>query len=190
MTANPMISPRDEAAPDSKTGPLPIEAAALLAGLVDVLLPGDTDWPSGASVGVQGILAMRLYEGLGKSELARLSTAILTAGGPFAGRSAVDQVAIVERLETEEPALFGWVRDAAYIAYYENPFVAAVINTKGHPYDLRPHIKGYPLAPFDLDRDAPRHGRGHYVSTKAVRPIDISDLDLDSDRTLAWGLKR
>lgn len=35
---------------------------------------------------------------------------------------------------------------------YENPFVAEVINAKGHVYELRPHIKGYPVPRFDPNR--------------------------------------
>jgi hypothetical protein len=86
--------------------------------------------------------------------------------------------------------LFGWVRDATYIAYYENPFVAEAIVLSGHPYELRPHIKGYPVRRFDLARDTPRHGRGRYTKTSDVRRVDISALDLESNRTQAWGLKR
>jgi len=86
--------------------------------------------------------------------------------------------------------LFGWVRDAAYVAYYENPFVAEAINEQGLRYELRPHIKGYPLPRFDLARDTPKHGRGRYTKTSDVRRVDISGLDLESNRTQAWGLKR
>jgi hypothetical protein len=55
---------------------------------------------------------------------------------------------------------------------------------------LRPHIKGYPVRRFDLARDTPRHGRGRYTKTADVRRVDISGLDLESNRTQAWGLKR
>jgi hypothetical protein len=96
----------------------------------------------------------------------------------------------VQRFEKAEPDLFGWVRDAAYIAYYENPFVAEAIVLTGHPYELHPHIKGYPVHRFDLARDTPRHGRGRYTKTADVRRVDISGLDLESNRTQAWGLKR
>ena len=78
------------------------------------------------------------------------------------------RVAVVQRFEKAEPELFGWVRDAAYIAYYENPFVAEAIVLTGHPYELRPHIKGYPVPRFDPARDTPRHGRGRYTKTADV----------------------
>ncbi|WP_225769972.1 hypothetical protein [Inquilinus sp. Marseille-Q2685] len=172
------------------TTPSAAVAARLLADLADLLLPGGGDWPSGATVGVQSAVAIRLVEERGEGGLARLAQAILKAGGPFADQPEEKRVAIAEAVETAEPELFGWVRDAAYYAYYESPFVVAVINAQGHPYRLRPHVKGYPLPRFDPARDAPKHGRGAYLPTEAVRRVDISRLELDSDRTQAWGLKR
>jgi hypothetical protein len=165
-------------------------AARLLADLVDLLLPGDGDWPSGATIGVQSTLAVRLVEERGEPDLTRLAQAILQAGGPFADHPEERRIAIAQALEAAEPELFGWVRDAAYFAYYESPYVVAVINAQGHPYRLRPHVKGYPLQRFDPARDAPTHGRGRWLPTGEVRPVDISTLGLDSDRTQAWGLKR
>ena len=68
--------------------------------------------------------------------------ALGAAGGPLAGLDEAARIDVVRRLEATEPALFGWVRDAAYVVYYENPFVAEVINRQGHLYELRPHLKG------------------------------------------------
>ena len=168
----------------------PKAAATLLADFVDVLLPGDEAWPSGRTVGVQSLLALRLLEQKGKREFARVAEALLAAGGPLEGADDVVRVAIVARFEANEPTLFGWLRDAAYVTYYENPFVAEVINAKGHSYELRPHTKGYAVPRFDLARNTPRHGRGRFVPTDAVRRVDTSGLDLASDRTQTWGLKR
>jgi len=163
---------------------------ALLADLVEVLLPGDGAWPSGRDAGVQHLLANRLIEERGRAALPTLAKALRAAGGPLRGLDETARVAVVQRLEAAEPQLFGWVRDAAYVAYYENPFVADAINQHGLRYELRPHIKGYPLPRFDLARDAPKHGRGRYIKTADVRRVDISGLDLESNRTRAWGLKR
>jgi hypothetical protein len=168
----------------------PADVATLIADLVDVLLPGDGEWPSGRTVGVQAPLAARLIEARGRGALPALVKAIQTAGGPLAGLDDAARIIVVKRFEAAEPELFGWVRDAAYIAYYESPFIAGVIRRKGHIYELRPHIKGYPLRRFDPATDTPRHGRGRYVPTGEVRRIDISGLDLESNRTQAWGLKR
>jgi hypothetical protein len=168
----------------------PAGAATLIADFVDVLIPGEGVWPSAKTVGVQGHLALRLMEERGKNALPALVKAIEAAGGPLGPLDEPTRVAVVQRLEVAEPDLFGWVRDATYIAYYENPFVAEAIVLTGHPYELRPHIKGYPVGRFDLERDTPRHGRGRYTKTSDVRRVDISGLDLESNRTQAWGLKR
>jgi hypothetical protein len=168
----------------------PAEAAKLLADLADVIVPGDASWPSAATVGAQGLVATRLLEELGEAKLARIAPALLRAGGPLAGRDEAAKVAIVRAFEAEEPALFGWLRDAIYLAYYESPFVAAAIRAKGRPYELRPHLTGYPLPPFDPVNDTPRHGRGRWVATEAVPRLDAEPLDLASERTQAWGLSR
>jgi hypothetical protein len=180
-----------ETTPDvDDIGITPAASCALLADLIDVLLPGDESWPAARVVGVQALVAIRLLEERGKAAFPRLISALLAAGGPFDGLDETARVEVVENLERREPELFGWLRDAAYIAYYENPFVAEVINAKGHRYELRPHLKGYPLPRFDPARHAPRHERGRYTPTDQVRPVDVSKLDLESNRTLRWGLDR
>ncbi len=180
-----------ETTPDpGASGLTPMVAAELLAGFVDVLLPGDASWPSGRTVGVQSLLALRLLQQRGKAGFSRVGDAMLACGAPFDGLDDAARIAVVQRFEASEPALFGWLRDAAYVTYYENPFVAEVINAKGHIYELRPHLKGYPVPRFDLQRNIPRHGRGRYTPTDAVRRVDTSALDLTGDVTHAWGLHR
>ena len=66
----------------------------------------------------------------GKNALPALVKAIEAAGGPLAALDEAARVAVVQRFEEAEPDLFGWVKDAAYIAYYENPFVAEAINSR------------------------------------------------------------
>jgi hypothetical protein len=180
-----------ETTPDvGDIGMTPAASSALLADLIDVLIPGDESWPPGRVVGVQAFVAIRLIEERGKAAFPRLVTALIHAGGPFDGLDEPARIGVVERFEREEREMFGWLRDAAYIAYYENPFVAEVINAKGHRYELRPHVKGYPLPRFDLARHTPRHGRGRYIPTEQVRPVDTSKLDLENSRTQRWGLER
>ena len=79
------------------TAPSPAVAARLLADLVDLLLPGGGDWPSGATIGVQSTLAIHLVEERGEADLTRLAQAILQAGGPFAGQPEERRIAIVRR---------------------------------------------------------------------------------------------
>lgn len=185
MTANQL-----ETTPDADEALGAAGGCALIADLVEVLLPGGDGWPSGRAAGVQHPLALRLIEERGRAALPTLIEALRAAGAPLSGLDEPARTAVVARFEAAEPELFGFVRDAAYLAYYENPFIAEAINEKGRLYELRPHIKGYPLAPFDAARDTPRHGRGRYIPTAEVRRVDISGLDLESNRTQAWGLKR
>lgn len=164
--------------------------AAMLADFVEVLIPGGDGWPSAAAVGVQGPLSTRLIGERGEEALPALLQALRTAGAPFAGRPDKEREAIVRSLERDEPALFGWVRDAVFIAYYESPFVAAAINAKGHPYKLRPHLAGYAVPRFDRARDTPTHKRGHYVPTDQVRHVETTGLELESRITTTWGRQR
>lgn len=174
----------------SAAGQSPVEATALIAGLVDVLIPGDENWPSASSVGVQGLLAVRLFEDAGEDCLAQVVEALVEAGGPMAGLGAEERVALVTRFSEQQPKLFERVRAATVLAYYEHPFVVDAIRATGRPYSLRPHVTGYPMKPFDPAQDTPRHGRGFYLNTDAVRRLDISDLKLDDIRTERWGLDR
>ena len=143
--------------PDVADGMTPAASCALLVDLIDVLLPGDESWPSARTVGVQAFVAIRLLDERGKAAFPKLMSALLAAGGPFDGLDEAARINVVKTFEQQEPALFGWLRDAAYVAYYENPFFAEVINAKGHRYELRPHVKGYPLPRFDPAHHTPRH---------------------------------
>ena len=69
------------------------------------------------------------------------------------------------------------MRTAAYLAYYESPAIVGVIATLGHAYRAMPHAGGYPVPPFDSERDRPRHGRGRWIATEEVRRVDLSGLD-------------
>jgi hypothetical protein len=66
-------------------GITPAASCALLADLIDVLLPGDESWPSARAVGVQAFVAIRLLEEHGKAAFPRLMSDLLLAGGPFEG---------------------------------------------------------------------------------------------------------
>ncbi len=163
---------------------------ALLRDFADVMLPGAEGWPSGGEVGAQYPLAERLVETLGPAAPTRLATALIAAGAPFDGLDAAARTAVVAAFEKAEPGFFGRVRDLLFLAYYEHPVVVAVIDASGRPYKLRPHLEGYDLPKFDLERDTPRHNRGFHVATDAVRPVEIAGLELDTRITTSWGVNR
>lgn len=164
--------------------------AAALADLVGELLPGDGPWPSGRDVGVQHALQVRHLDAKGEEAVPALARALSAAGLPFDGEDAAARVAAVQAFEAAEPELFGWLRDAAFFAYYESPAVIAVFNARGTPLQARPHLKGYDVPRFDRATQTPTHGRGYWIATDAVRRVDTSGLDLDGRITVNWGLKR
>src|SRR5689334_2665300 len=127
--------------------------AFLLRDLVDVLIPGDGPWPAASVVGVQGVLAMRLLEIRGQGGADEVEQALLACGGPLASLDAMERVEVVRRFEQADPALFKLVRNAAYLAYYENPAVVRAVQGLGQPYQAMPAAKGYPLPAFDLEDD-------------------------------------
>lgn len=182
----------DSRSPAAQTGsPLPpVPLAALFATFVDVLIPGDEKWPSASTIGVQGLLLSRMVEERGEAEPRLVAEALVGAGAPFKAEDAGGNRAIVERLEATHADLFAWLRSAATLAYYESPVVADAIRALGRPYLLRPHLVGYPSRPFDAAHDTPKHGRGRYVKTDAVKPVDTSGLDLATTRTQNWGINR
>jgi hypothetical protein len=168
----------------------PVEAARLLAALVETLLPGDAGWPSGAMVGVQSVLATRLVQERGEDALDKVIEALRPDAAALLSGDEAARVAAVAGWEVRDAELFGWVRDASYIAYYESPVVVLAINAHGHPYKLIPHVVGYKLPRFDLERDTPRHGRGAWIATDAVARLPVEVLDLADERTQNWGRKQ
>lgn len=155
----------------------PRARARLVEALVAVLLPGDGDFPSGAEAGVQGKLAERLLETSGADGLERVIAGL--AGLAGLAEAAEGGTELVRAFEQAEPALFGEVRNIAYLTYYESPFVQEAIRALGFAYNAAPLPKGYGVGRFDETTDRPRHGRGHYVKTNEVRRVDLSGLDLE-----------
>lgn len=153
-----------------------VRLATSLRDLVDVLIPGEGDWPSASLAGVHGLLGFRLQESRGEGAVLELAAALDRCGGPLAALDEAGRVAVVERLEVQEPALFKLARDAAYLAYYESPAVIPVIQGLGQPYRAIPYLGGYPQEPFDAERDRPRHNRGRYVPTDEVRSVELAGL--------------
>jgi hypothetical protein len=168
----------------------PVEVARLLAALVDTLLPGDAGWPSGATVGVQSVLATRLVQERGEDALGKVVEALRPGAPALLSGDEAARVAAVAAWEAGDRELFGWVRDAVYNAYYESPAVVLAINAHGHPYKLIPHVVGYKLPRFDLEHDTPRHGRGAWIATGAVARVPVETLDLADERTQNWGRKQ
>jgi hypothetical protein len=152
-----------------------VELAVMLRDLVDVLLPGDAEWPSGSAAGTHGMLGARLLETRGEAGVEALDRALRQSSAPFGDRDEAGRIAVVQTLERDFPALFAHVRMIVYVSYYENPAVIRAIRTLGQPYDPLSGPHGYALPPFAI-ADRPTHGRGAWVPTDAVARVDLAGL--------------
>lgn len=140
----------------------------------DVLLPGDDLFPSARGSGMALLLMARLeQEGL----LERLESAVRAAGGPLGALGVEERSAVAARVEAEQAKLFEDVLKAVYLTYYEQPAVIEAIRAIGFAYNVTPLPEGYPVEPFDADRDTPRHGRGRWIRVEDVVRVDLSGLD-------------
>lgn len=175
---------------DGTKGMALAKLAPALAAFVDELLPGGNGWPSGSTVGVQFPLIERLIEQNGEPVVMELAKSLAAIGAPFEGLDAAARVDAVKKMESGEPARFAWLRDAAFQAYYESPIVVMLIDASGVPYRIRPHLSGYDLPRFDRATQTPKHNRGRWIATDAVKAVDISGLALDTKTTEKWGLER
>ncbi len=158
-----------------KITPSPIEVANTLSAVVDVLIPGDADFPPASAVGTQGLVSARIREHLGNDAFAQYVNG-LNRMVIFAEASRQEQAAIVEAFAQEEPELFSFLRFATYFSYYEMPPVVATLQMLGHDYNDAPQPLGYSLPPFDPAVNLPSHPRGSYKKTEEIIRIDLSAL--------------
>lgn len=141
--------------------------------LAETLLPGSAGFPAFAAAGCGPLLLQRL-----QADLPDRLSAALTARGGFPANPAT-WVEAASRVEALEPTLFAEFRKQVYLAYYEQPVVIAAIRALGHPYNDAPLPDGYPTDPFDPATETPGHGRGRWIDTEEVRPVDLAALDLE-----------
>ncbi len=146
-----------------------IDENEALVGFMDALLPGGAGFPPASTTGMAALLAARLRHA--DAALAGRLAASLAAEEAPKDSAAWHDAAV--KLEASEPELFDEIRKYAYLTYYEQPGVIAAIRALGFRYNDAPLPAGYPDEPFDAAQDAPRHARGRFVPTAAVRRIDL-----------------
>lgn len=171
-------------------GNLPIANETVLKHLVDELIPGDGCWPSASEVGVHGVVLLRLLGDRPSRAIEQLATALDSGSDGLQNAASERRISAVRQFEEANPVLFEKIYTAAVLAYYEMPGVVEAIRAAGRPYSTFPHADGYPMPAFDLERDTPTHGRGRYLRTEDVVPLDLSSIDLGSAMTERWGMKR
>ncbi|WP_047462686.1 hypothetical protein [Rhizobium rhizogenes] len=162
----------------------------MIRALVDELIPGAEGWPSASDAGVHGIIGLRIFAEWNDEQITALADMLGWQSGGLSSTDAATRVAAVKGFETTDPELFDKIYTAVTLAYYETPFVIEAIQNTGRPYSYRPHVTGYKMEPFDFNRDRPKHGRGHYLKTDEVAPVDTSALDLNTVKTVKWGVEK
>ncbi|WP_269931758.1 hypothetical protein [Aminobacter sp. HY435] len=169
---------------------LPIANETILRHLVDELVPGDGRWPSASEVGVHGVVMLRLFGDQPSSAIEQLALALDCGSDGLLNAASERRISAVRQFEAANPVLFEKIYTAAVLAYYEMPGVVEAIRAGGRPYSTFPHADGYPMPAFDLEHDTPTHGRGRYLRTEDVVPLDVSSIDLGSATTERWGMER
>lgn len=112
-----------------------------LEAVLATLLPAQGPWPSGAMVA--GVVAADLAAN--PQHEAALAWLLAALPAEFA---AGDED-VLRQVEEMVPERFGTVVDAAYLAYYTDPAVRAVLERETG-YEARPpQPLGYELPPFD-----------------------------------------
>lgn len=113
--------------------------------LLDVVLPGDADYPAASGIGLAKRLAA--HDRFGPTSAA--AVAFLPAD--FAALDRGSKTAAVKEIEAREPQAFAAFITGVYSLYYSDPAVlAAIARTTGYtPHSPQP--EGYALDPFDPD---------------------------------------
>ena len=150
----------------------PDEIARTLEAFVDVLIPGDADFPSASAAGTHGLVAERIRAAQGSEGLVALAQS-LDASGPFL---TGDRIAAVAEFERTDSVRFFFARFATYFAYYQTPSVILALQRLGHDYNDAPQPLGYAMKPYDIERQTPAHGRGTYKKTDEITLLDLSSL--------------
>ncbi|MGI9252854.1 MAG: gluconate 2-dehydrogenase subunit 3 family protein [Thermomicrobiales bacterium] len=172
----------------SEPGRSPAAQADVLRAFVDVMIPGDRDFPSASAAGTHGLLAERLRERGGAGEVDALVEALdRAAGAEFATLDRIAQTAAVAALQASDPVRFGWTRTVLYFSYYQHPLVIEAIRGMGFVYNDTPMPDGYALLKFDLGPGGnmpPANVPGWYKKTDEIGRIDLGPLAATLEREL------
>jgi hypothetical protein len=118
-----------------------------LSAILDTLLPGDADWPAAGGLGLAGEVRGDL-EGTEEGR-ATLHEIIAALPVDFARGDAAAREATLRRIEAAMPQAFERLVAAAYLAYYVDVRVRAVVERVTGYENRPPQPLGYELEPFD-----------------------------------------
>lgn len=114
----------------------------MLALVLDVLLPGDADYPAASATGLAD--RMQAYSRFVPTVAPLLSR----LPADFAALSPPDRIAAITQVETTEPALFAAFLTGVYSLYYTAPETAAVIAAQTDHRAAPPQPGGHVLPAF------------------------------------------
>ncbi|CUR58787.1 hypothetical protein NOCA2540044 [metagenome] len=136
------------------------ELSAYLAQLATALIPGDETYPSADEAQVVTFIQDRAAPD-DLATLERLRREWNLADAPEVGSTLTE-------LETGDPALFAYVTELVYHAYYSSRRVLAAMADRGYGYHGAPQPLGYAITETMA---VPRRPRGSYVATEDVRRV-------------------
>ncbi len=135
-----------------------------LAYLLDILIPGDADFPPPGRIDLAAAM-------LGHDRFGAFAEAAL-AGLPdgFESLAPAEAIAAVAALEEADPAGFGALLTGLYSLYYVHPAVLQAVERVSGYAARPPQPEGYRLAPFDPAVVAiPAARRPHYRDPEEQR---------------------
>jgi hypothetical protein len=156
---------------DSHAETLDNRELAMLAAVVDILLPGGEGFPPASAVGTAGYMVGQLRPGELDGWLRPALRAIDTlAGDDFLGHDAASQAEALRAAESDNRAMFERLLALAYYSYYAQPAVVDAVRALGFPYNNAPQPLGYAMEPFDPGNPEmlPHEPRGSYKRTEDV----------------------
>ncbi len=140
-------------------------SAATLQSLLDILIPGDADFPAPGAIDLAAaMLAHARFAAFAEAALVRLPP-------DFGSLGTGDVIAAVEALEAADPEGFGALLTGLYSLYYVHPAVLEAVERVSGYAARPPQPEGYRLAPFDPAVVAIPASRGRlYRETSEQRP--------------------
>ena len=128
-------------------GVLDAEQAALLAAVLDCLIPARASLPGAGDLGLAARIdaAIAASPALRRTYLDGLSTIAAAGERPFAELDVAGQEAVIGAIEASQPLFFAVLIEHAYRHYYTDPRVQRALGMVDGP----PQPNGHQLPAFD-----------------------------------------
>lgn len=160
----------------SNATPFTADERSQLEALIDTLVPPEEEWPGATDLRIADLLEayivpeeepMTLYPHWRRNEFSALLGLI---GGPLVGAGLDERVALLQTLESTDPALFARIRDFVYYVYYGHPAVVELIRSKttyGADYLGGGQPEGY-ISSLETWGNREFTSRGAFIPTESV----------------------